>query len=96
MSLRAERRMRGKFRDVPRAPQVQGDIIRKRRVQVDILDALKRDRTLRRKDHPGSMVVHVSFTMTPDLDQMIHDAAVQRDCSRSAVVRQALLHYFAR
>lgn len=95
MTSNAERQMRTRFRDVPRAPQVQGDIVRSRRVQVDVRDHLKRDRTLKRKEYPGSVVIHVSFTLTPELDQMIHDAAVQRDCSRSAIVRQALLHYFA-
>lgn len=80
----------------PRAPFVQGDVVRKRSTQVDQLDHLKRgNRTLKRKEYPGSVVVHVSFTLTTDLDQRIHDYAVKRDCSRSAVVRQALLTYFS-
>lgn len=82
---------------VPRDPIVEGDIVRARRMQVDQLDHLARgNRTKKRKEYPGSVVVHVSFTMTRDLDQLIHDYAVKRDCSRSAVVRQALLHYFAK
>lgn len=81
----------------PRAPRVEGDIVRARSMQVDQLDHLKRgNRSLKRKEYPGSVVIHVSFTLTPELDQMIHDYAVKRDCSRAAVVRQALLHYFAR
>lgn len=87
--------MRTRFRDVPRNPIVEGDIVRRRRAQVNLVDAIKRERTLRRKEYPGSAVIHVSFTITPEMDQMIHDAALQRDCSRAAVVRQALLHYFA-
>lgn len=80
-----------------RAPRVEGDVVRSRSMQVDQLDHLKRgNRSLKRKEYPGSVVIHVSFTLTQDLDQTIHDYAVKRDCSRSAVVRQALLHYFAR
>lgn len=85
-----------RFYNVPRAPVVEGvEAVRRRRTQVDMLDHLARGRTMRRKEYPGSVVVHVSFTLTPDLDQRIHNLAIKRDCSRSQVVRQALLHYFA-
>lgn len=85
-----------RHRNVPRAPRVQREVIvANRRTQADMLDHLARGRTKRRRDFPGSVVVHVAFTITPDLDQQIHDLAVKRDVSRSAVVRQALVHYFA-
>lgn len=97
MTSNAERQMRGKFRDIPRSPRVEGDIVRKRKAQVTLADHLKRDEvTWKRKACPGSVVIHSAFTITPELDQMIHDAAIERNCSRSAVVRQALLHYFSR
>lgn len=80
----------------PRAPRIEGDLVRARKMQVDQLDHLKRgNRTLKRKECPGSVVVHVSFTLTPELDQLIHDYAVKRDCSRAKIVRQALLFYFS-
>jgi hypothetical protein len=78
-----------------RAPVVQGDIVSKRKTQVDVLDHVARgEKSLKRKDYPGSVVVHVSFTLTPAMDQRIHSIAVKRNISRSAVVRQALLNYF--
>lgn len=80
----------------PRAPRIEGDIVRSRKMQVDQLDQLKRgNRSLKRKVCPGSVVIHVSFTLTPELDQMIHDYAVKRDCSRAKIVRQALMFYFS-
>lgn len=84
-----------KFVKRVRGPVIEGDIVRRRNTQVNILDHIARgERTLRRKDHPGSVVIHVSFTLTPEMDQQIHTLAVKRNISRSAVVRQALLHYF--
>jgi len=80
-----------------RAPKNVGDIVRSRRAQVNILDHLARgERTLQRKQYPGSVVIHTSFMLTEELDQTIHDYALKRDCSRSAVVRQALMLYFSR
>ncbi len=78
-----------------RSPKVEDDRVRKRKTQVNILDHLARGgRSWIRRDHPGSTVLHVSFTLTEDLDQKIHAMAVKRNVSRSAIVRQALLHYF--
>lgn len=80
----------------PRSPAINGDTVRARKMQVDQLDHLKRgNRSLKRKVCPGSVVIHVSFTLTPELDQLIHDYAVKRDCSRAKIVRQALMFYFA-
>ncbi len=102
MSSKANKKtpVRDEVRKMPllgrkRAPKVQGDIVRKRKTQVDVLDHIARgERSLKRKDSPGSVVIHVSFTLTPAIDQRIHDIAVKRNISRSAVVRQALLTYF--
>lgn len=80
-----------------RAPKNVGDIVRKRKAQVNILDHLARgEKTLQRKAYPGSVVIHTSFMLTPELDQQVHDYALKRDVSRSAIVRQALLMYFAK
>lgn len=80
----------------PRAPKINGDVVRSRKAQVNILDHLARgQRTMQRKQYPGSVVIHTSFMMTEELDQAIHDYALKRDCSRSAVVRQALMLYFS-
>ena len=81
----------------PRAPKITGDVVRSRKAQVNIIDHLARgERTMQRKQYPGSVVIHTSFMLTEDLDQTIHDYALKRDCSRSAVVRQALMLYFSR
>ena len=37
----------------------------------------------------------VSFTITPQIDQALHEIAVEENVSRSHVFRQAVIRYYA-
>jgi hypothetical protein len=83
-----------KFKDTPRDQKRNLDRVARRVTQVDVLAQMKEERVRRDRRYPESMVVQCTFTLTPELDAEIHDAAQRKNCSRSAVVRQALIFYF--
>lgn len=78
-----------------RKPTLWKDLVIGRKTQLDMLQAARYERVRKRSRTERGCVLAVTFTMTLELDQMIHNAAMERNVSRSAVVRQALLHYFA-
>lgn len=85
-----------KFKDTPREPLRNRDKVARRAAQVNVLREMKEQR-VRSRDRrcPNSVVVQCTFTLTPELDAEIHAMAQQKNISRSAVVRQALLHYLS-
>jgi hypothetical protein len=50
----------------------------------------KERRTVRRAK---GITFTVSFTVTKELDQLVHDLAIEGGVSRSSVARSAILHY---
>ena len=54
---------------------------------------VKEGRTRRRQRTATGITFTTSFTLTKELDQLLHDMAINDGVSRSSVVRSAVLRY---
>lgn len=95
MHSKADPVRRNKFKYTPRAPMLRVDRVAPRKTQVDVLQAMKEHRVRRDRKAPACLTIQCTFTLTPELDAEIHARAQAMNVSRSAVVRQALLHYLS-
>ena len=80
----------------PRGYQVaSADILEQRPPDGNPIAELKTGSKPRRSSGRDGMTRTVSFTITPQIDQALHEIAVEENVSRSHVFRQALIRYYA-
>lgn len=68
-------------------------VVEARPTQVDIVEKLKHGQLRRRKEATAVNVISISFTITPEVDAIVSEFALNDNVSRSHVIRQAVLHY---
>lgn len=78
-----------------RSPPLRADPVAPRAVQRNIARALA-DGRIRGLSHPrraACATVTISITATPIIDALVQDLVHELNLSRSAVIRQAIMHY---
>jgi len=76
-----------------RKPELR-DSIPKRTIQRNVIAEVKEGGIRRIRDRPQlGRSFTCSFTLTPELDQALHEEAVKQNRPRSAIVRSAILMY---
>lgn len=77
---------------------LRDDLIAQRRTQADVVRVLAEGRQRLQPSNEkrsGVPTVTLSFTANHMIDQLVQDAACRLNLSRSAVIRQAIMHYHA-
>ncbi len=90
MVNRPEKHRRARLPDVVPARVITRDLVNEAKSAGRRLKGEYRHQTKRKY----GVTLTISFSGTPEIDQLIHTIAVADGLSRSAVIRQALLHYF--
>ena len=76
-----------------RRPELK-DSIPRRTIQRNVVEEVKDGGIRRIRDRPQiGRSFTCSFTLTPELDQALHEEAVRQNRPRSAIVRSAILQY---
>ena len=69
------------------------DGVVRRNVRPRAIDTLKGAPKRYQSERKRGVTVTCSFTLTEDIDALVEKAAAKENCSRSRIVRQALIFY---
>lgn len=78
-------------------PTLRNDFIPRRKMQVDVVRIVAEGRA-RAVSHPGRTLCAtctLSFTANHLIDDLVQQLAMELNLSRSAAIRQAIMHYHA-
>lgn len=70
-----------------------GDAVASRSTQRDVIAEMKDGSRPSRRQGGRGVTFTASFTLSGEVDELIHELAIQQNVSRSAIVRIAILRY---